>query len=82
MEHREAPGNDDDIALRKQQVVILLFLCWGGPRLLAFWLACQSSNCTSCREIVETWPAATMPRPEVSRSLRVNYPPVFPDLSP
>ena len=45
-------------------------------------LACQSSNCTSCHEIVETWTAATMPRPEVSRSLRVNYLPVFPDLSP
>ena len=33
-------------------------------------------------QFVETRPVFTMPRPEVSRSLRVNYLPGFPDLSP
>ena len=33
-------------------------------------------------QFVETRPVFTMPRPEVSRSLRVNYLPGFTDLSP
>ena len=59
MEHREAPGNDDDIALRKQQVVILLFLYFCSLFRISLALAKVSESTSAVKRVV---PILSTPR--------------------